>query len=36
MQQVRARVARGVASGQWDASLFAPQPAPPGYRRFGP
>lgn len=36
MQQVRARVMRGVADGQWDAALFAPQPAPPGYRRWGP
>ena len=36
MQQVRARVTRGVASGQWDASLFTPQPAPPLYRRWGP
>jgi hypothetical protein len=36
VQQVRARVTRGVASGQWDPSLFAPQPAPPGYRRWGP
>jgi len=36
MQQVRARVMRGVAGGQWDAALFAPQLAPPGYRRWGP
>jgi hypothetical protein len=36
MQQVRARVMRGVAGGPWDAALFAPQPAPPGYRRWGP
>jgi hypothetical protein len=36
MQQVRARVMRGVGGGQWDPALFAPQPAPPGYRRWGP
>jgi hypothetical protein len=36
MQQVRARITRGVTTGQWDASLFAPQAAPPGYRRWGP
>jgi hypothetical protein len=36
MQRVRASVTRGVASGQWDPSLFAPQTAPPGYRRWGP
>ncbi len=36
MQQVRALVTRGVASGQWDPALFAPQPPPPGYRRWGP
>jgi hypothetical protein len=36
MQQVRTRIARGLASGQWDPALFAPQAAPPGYRRWGP
>lgn len=36
MQQVRSRVSRGVATGQWDAELFAPVPAPPLYRRWGP
>ena len=36
MLQVRARVSRGVATGQWDAELFAPHPAPPLYRRWGP
>ena len=36
MQQVRTRVSRGVATGQWDAELFAPHPAPPLYRRWGP
>jgi hypothetical protein len=36
MQQVRMRIARGLASGQWDPALFAPQTAPPGYRRWGP
>ena len=36
MQQVRMRINRGVASGQWDAALFTPQAPPPGYRRWGP
>ena len=36
MQLVRARIAQGVASGQWDAALFSPQPQPPWYRRQGP
>jgi hypothetical protein len=33
---VRARVNRGVVTGQWDAALFTPQSPPPGYRRWGP
>ena len=36
MQLVRSRINQGLASGQWDASLFTPQSPPPGYRRWGP
>jgi hypothetical protein len=36
MQLVRNRIMRGVATGQWDPALFAPQSPPPGYRRWGP
>ena len=36
MQQVRTRIVRGVSTGEWDPALFAPHPAPPGYRRWGP
>jgi hypothetical protein len=36
MLRVRLRVSQGVTSGQWDATLFDPQPAPPRYRRWGP
>jgi hypothetical protein len=33
MQRLRARVTQGVAMGQWDPALFAPQAQPPWYRR---